>query len=383
MKSEESAGISFGKANAKEIVRSLLLRADIQINGSNAWDIQVHDQRFYSCVFNEGSLGLGEAYMSGMWDCQELDTMFFKLLSANMEQQVAHSFRIMLYRLMSVLFNRQALRQAQRDVRKHYDLGNDLFEAMLDERMIYSCAYWQNANTLEEAQVKKLDLICRKLRLEKGQRILDIGCGWGGFAAFAAERYEVEVTGLTLSVEQVKFAATHYRDLPVDIRLQDYRNLHGKYDHIVSVGMFEHVGYRNYRGFMEMVKNNLKENGLFLLHTIGNTTSAKMTDPWIHRYVFPNGMMPSIRQIGRAAEGQFIMEDWHNFGHFYDLTLMEWLNRFKSAWPELEHKYGKVFYRMWTYYLCCSAASFRAKKNQLWQIVFAQASDFRIYQPVR
>lgn len=367
----------------QEVVSDLLGLAGIRVNGTNPWDIRVNDQRFYSNVLTYGSLGLGESYMAGLWESPEPDVTLYKLLTADLEQRAGHSVKLMLYRLGGVLFNGQSLEQVRRDVPRHYDLGNDLFEGMLDERMIYSCAYWQDASTLDEAQEKKLDLICRKLHLEEGQNLLDIGCGWGGLAGYAAEKYGVSVIGITLSEEQARLARERYAHLPVKINLQDYRSLTGQFDRVVSVGMIEHVGYKNYPAYMQAVSRVLKDKGLFLLHGIGSNTSSRRTDPWIDRYIFPNGMMPSMKQITGAAEGLLVMEDWHSFGAYYDQTLLEWRRRFKLAWPGLKAKYGDTFYRMWDYYLCCSAASFRAKKNQLWQIVYSKPGNHTTYTQVR
>ncbi|WP_432709993.1 cyclopropane fatty acyl phospholipid synthase [Pedobacter sp.] len=367
----------------QRFIRKHLELADIKVNGTNPGDIQVNDDRFYKIVFQNGSLGLGESYTAGLWDCISPDIALYKLLIANISPYKHQSIKILWHKIVGWLVNEQSIKRALQNIHKHYDLGNKLFEAMLDKRMIYSCAYWKDANTLEEAQDNKLDLICRKLKLEEGQRILDIGCGWGGFAAFAAQKYGVEVVGVTLSKEQAQLAKIKYAHLPVEFHLQDYRKIRGQFDRIVSIGMMEHVGYKNYKQFMQVVNDALKDNGLFLLHTIGSDISTKRTDPWIHRYIFPNGMMPSLNQITKAAEGLFVTEDWHNFGSFYDPTLMEWRTRFKKSWPELRQDYDETFYRMWDYYLCCSAASFRAKKNHLWQFVYSKPGNQNLYIPVR
>lgn len=367
----------------QRLVCDLLNIAGIQVNGPDPWDIQVNDQRFYSNVLRENSLGLGESYVAGFWDSKSPDATVYKLLSANLEDYLRNSLKMVLYRLRALLFNGQTIKQVRKDIHRHYDLGNDLFKAMLDKRMVYSCAYWKDAETLDEAQENKLDLICRKLHLEPGQRMLDIGCGWGGLAGYAAEKYGVEVLGITISDDQAQLARESCAQLPVTIALQDYRSMTGNFDRVVSVGMIEHVGYKNYPLFMQAVYRVLKDDGLFLLHGIGSNISVKRTDPWIDRYIFPNGMMPSMQQIAAAAEGRFVMEDWHNFGAYYDQTLMEWRRRFKLAWPGLRVKYGDTFYRMWDYYLCCSAASFRAKKNQLWQIVYSKTGNHNPYVAVR
>lgn len=253
---------------------------------------------------------------------------------------------------------------------KHYDIGNDLYEAMLDSRMTYTCGYWKDAHNLEEAQEAKLDLVCKKLGLKPGHRILDVGCGWGSFLKYASERYGVRGVGITVSKEQAALARERCKGLPIEIRLQDYRDTEGTYDHIASLGMFEHVGPKNYRAYFSKIKTLLKDGGLFLLHTIGSDITAPV-DPWIEKYIFPNSQIPSLRQVADALEGLFIMEDWHNFGADYDTTLMAWFSRFDAHWEEFKHRYDERFYRMWKYYLLVSAASFRARKNQLWQIVLS------------
>jgi cyclopropane-fatty-acyl-phospholipid synthase len=255
---------------------------------------------------------------------------------------------------------------------QHYDLGNLLYQCMLDPRMTYTCGYWAKAGDLEQAQTDKLDLSCRKLGLQPGQRVLDIGCGWGSFAEFAARQYGVRVVGITISREQAELARQRCRGLPVDIRLQDYRELDEPFERIVSLGMFEHVGWRNYVTYMGVVQRCLADGGLFLLHSIGSNRSLAHADPWIDRYIFPNGGLPSIAQIGRAIEKDFVMEDWHNFGADYDRTLMAWHANFERHWPQLAGHYDQRFRRMWRYYLLSCAGAFRARDIQLWQIVLSK-----------
>lgn len=368
---------------SKQLVEKLFAAGGITINGSNPWDIQVHNPKTYDELLGRGSLGFGEAYMAGWWDCSDLDDFFFRLIANKVDRQIPKNFNTAFTVLKSRLFNQQTRTKAKEVAYKHYDIGNDLYEKMLDKRMIYSCGYWQNAQTLDEAQEHKLDLICRKLKLEKGMRLLDIGCGWGGLAKYAAENYGVSVVGVTLSEPQAAIGRKVNEGLPVDIRVQDYRDVNEQFDRIVSVGMFEHVGYKNYSEFMKKVSACLVTDGVFLLHTIGGNTTVKSTDPWINKYIFPNGMQPSAKQITTAIERVFVLEDWHNFGLDYDPTLQEWLKNFDKNWHLISKDYDETFRRMWRYYLTVSAVSFRTRKNQLWQIVLTKPNSLNSYKSVR
>lgn len=373
---------------AKQKVHELLAKAGITVNGSNPWDIQIHNEKLYGRVMRQGSIGLGEAYMDGWWDVKELDEFFNRILGSGIDQVAQSWIGEAIIGITHTIFNYQSKARAFQVGEKHYDIGNDLYERMLDKRMVYTCAYYKTGNeSLEEAQEAKLDLTCRKLGLKAGQRVLDIGCGWGSFAKFAAEKYGAEVVGLTVSVEQAALARERCAGLPVDIRVKDYRDEYEQFDHIVSVEMFEAVGHKNFREYMNVARRCLKDGGLFVLQTIGGNKSVVATDPWIDKYIFPNGMLPSIAQIGKAIEGLFVMEDWHNFGFDYDKTLMEWNARFQAAWPDLKEKYAKEyggrFKRMWEYYLLQCAGSFRCRRNQDWQIVLSPNGVPGGYQTVR
>lgn len=362
----------------RQKIEWLLSQADVKVGGERPWDLQVHNENFYGRVVAEGSLGMGESYMDGWWDCDRLDEFFHRILRADLESKVKQRLHIFDV-LKAKLFNLQKPSRAFEIGRRHYDVGNDLYRCMLDSYLIYSCAYWKNVTSLEEAQEAKLDLVCRKLDLQPGMRVLDIGCGWGGTAKFAAERYQVEVIGVTVSGEQAKFADKWCRGLPVTIRLQDYRDLKGTFDRVLSVGMFEHVGYKNYLTYMRVVKRHLREDGLFLLQTIGRNRSGTTTDRWISRYIFPNSMLPSAKQICAAIEGLFVIEDWQSLGSHYDKTLMSWFRNFRDNWDSLSNIYGERFYRMWEYYLLSCAGAFRARKNQLWQLVLSPTGVQRGY----
>lgn len=378
------------ESSAKRSIRQLLDLAGVQINGPAPADITVHDERLYRRVLAHGSLGLGESYMDGWWDAPALDQLMFKILSAELKTKIPINFQIILGVIQDRLINYQTKARAFKVGEQHYDLGNDLYQAMLDQRLVYTCGYWGQptdpigqAKNLDEAQERKLDLVCRKLGLKPGQKILDIGCGWGSFLKFAAERYGVSGVGITVSKEQVELARKLCQGRPIEIRLQDYRDVKEKFDHIVSLGMFEHVGVRNYRTYMKVVADCLADDGLFLLHTIGSNESVYNTDPWIEKYIFPNSMLPSVAQISVATEKLFVLEDWHNFGPDYDLTLMAWHDNFEQAWPTLKAHYDERFHRMWRYYLLSCAALFRARQAQLWQIVFSKTGVPGGYQSVR
>jgi cyclopropane-fatty-acyl-phospholipid synthase len=354
------------RARAEE----LLALAGVTVDGAEPWDIRVRDRRLFARVLAQGSLGLGESYMDGWWDCPRLDEFFHRVLGAGLDAKV-QPWHDALRVLRARLVNLQRPARAFEVGRRHYDIGNDLFARMLDRRMIYSCGYWKDAATLDEAQEAKLDLVCRKLALAPGMRVLDIGCGWGGTARFAAERYGVAVVGLTVSAEQARHAAERCAGLDVEIRLEDYRRVAGTFDRVLSIGMFEHVGYKNYATFMRVVRDHLARDGLFLLHTIGGNRSLRKNDPWTERYIFPNSMLPSARQIAAAIEDAFVLEDWHGFGPDYDRTLMAWHANVERAWPELGDRYDERFRRMWRYFLLSSAGGFRARSNQLWQLVLS------------
>ena len=368
---------------AKRFVLDQLHRAGVHVGGTGPGDVAVHDERVYDRVLRDGTLGLGESYMEGWWDAAPLDAFLFRLIDADIQDAFPRNLALLLSVLRGRLLNMQRLRVREVGER-HYDIGNDLYAAMLDRRMIYSCGYWQGgAADLEAAQEAKLDLVCRKIGLEPGMKVLDIGSGWGGFLRFAAERYGISGLGVTVSREQARLANERLAGLPAETRLMDYLALDGQFDRIVSIGMFEHVGYKNYGAYFAKAAQLLAPDGLMLLHTIGGHHSTTHGDPWSEKYIFPNGMLPSIAQIGRAMEGRFVMEDWHNFGADYDRTLMAWLANFDAAWPDLAGRYDERFRRMWRYYLSSFAAFFRARRISLWQVVLSPRGVRGGYRSIR
>ena len=368
----------------EKTTKEILSLAGIEVNGPNPWDIQVHNNDFYKRALTEAELGIGESYMDGWWECKKIDVLIFRIIRERLDEKVKRKLSIIFKILLAKIFNLQSKKRAFIIGEKHYDLGNDLFRNMLDKRMNYSSAFWKDANTLDEAQENKLALICKKLYLQEGMRVLDIGCGWSAFGKYAAEKYNVETIGITVSKEQASLGKEMCKGLPIEIRLQDYREVNDKFDHIVSVGMIEHVGYKNYKTYFQVANRCLKDDGLFLLHTIGDVKSLKTADAWTVKYIFPNGVQPSVSQLGKAIEGLFIMEDWHNFGADYDKTLMAWYKNFNASWDKIKENYSERFYRMWEYFLLSSAGAFRARsKSQLWQIVLSKKGVVGGYKSVR
>lgn len=379
--SNSADSVTGNEDSSTRFVRSLLERAGIQIDGERSWDMQIHDEYVPKRALAYGNLGLGEAYMDGGWDCPQLDEFFARLLRSGVVDEVSPS-ALIFHALKARIFNNQTARKAWEVGERHYDLGNDFYGAMLDERMTYTCGYWKEAVSLRQAQEAKLDLICRKLGLRAGMRVLDIGCGWGSFMGFAAENYGVECVGVTISREQADWGRKRYQGLPVEFRLQDYRDLNEKFDCIASVGMFEHVGRKNHRTYMETVERCLEDDGLFLLHTIGKNLRKGVPDPWIDKYIFPNGDLPSIGQIGDAVDGLMVIEDLHNFGADYDRTLMAWAEQFELNWARFSTELGERFHRMWRYYLLSCAGAFRARDIQLWQWVMSKRGVLGGYERI-
>ena len=364
-------------------VARVLHAAGIEINGKNPWDIRVHDERFFKRVLVHGSLGLGEAYMEGWWDAERVDLFIERVLRSG---KIASDVTLPLLglRVKSFLSNLQSRRGAKKVIHEHYDFSNDFYASFLDPHMQYSCAYFKDTDDLAEAQLKKMELVCKKLHLKKGDRVLDIGCGWGGLVKYIATTYGCSVVGITLSEKQAAYARASVQGLPVEIKVSDYRDVHdGSFDKIVSVGMFEHVGVKNYPTFFKSVDRLLAPHGLFLLHTIGQNITYSVGEPWVEKYIFPGGQLPSPQHIAKHSEGLFVLEDWHNFGPYYHQTLRAWDERFQKNRAEIEVAHSPRFYRMFRYYFNSFAGSFKARRIQLWQIVFTKGADDVVYPSVR
>ena len=361
-----------GDDGAESLVRELLEGAGIRVGGPGPGDITVHDPRFYGRLLREASIGLGESYMDGWWDTDALDVLIEKILRAGLRRRITGSLRLRLLTARALALNLQSTGRSSRAIQHHYDIGNDLYTRMLDARMVYTCGYWKDATTLAEAQEAKLDLVCRKLGLEPGMRVLDLGCGWGGLAAHAAERYGCSVVGVTLSKDQHSLGSQMWRHLDVDLRLCDYRSVRGTFDRVASIGMMEHVGPKNHRHAMEVIHRSLEPDGVALVHTIGSNLSRRHGTPFVEKHIFPHAVAPSLAQLGRATEGLFVVEDLHNIGPDYEPTLLAWWRNFDRAYPELEHRYDRRFYRMWAFYLLGAAGAARARDGQLYQVLLTR-----------
>lgn len=370
-------------------IESILNKAGIKLNGNQPQDIRIKDERALLKIARKGSLGLGESYMAGWWECDRIDELANQLCKANLETEVPMGIKQALFNLSSKLINYQNKYFSKQVAQKHYNLDNHLFELMLGPSMAYSCGYWKEAKDLDAAQYAKFDLICKKINLNENDKLLDIGCGWGGFAAYAAERYGCQVTGISIAAEQINYAKEQFKQLPIQFYCTDYRDIQNynpnneRFSKIVSIGACEHIGHKNYENFFEIAKNQLDEEGLFLLHTIGSNITVTTVDPWIHKYIFPNGRLPSMLQLSKAIESRFIMEDWHNFGADYDKTLMAWNENFENHWDELKSHFDFEFYRMWRYYLLTCAGMFRSRTAQLWQLVLSKHGVKGGYESIR
>lgn len=370
-------------------LQAIAAAADVRFDGSRPWDFQVHDPALFRELLRHGSLALGERYVAGIWDCEQLDELIARLLRvhANRPLSPRASLAQALQQLGDHICNPQSLARSLRVGRHHYDIDHRVYAATLDSRMVYSCGYWEGTADLEQAQLQKLERICQKLQLQSGQRLLDVGCGWGALAVHAAKEHGVQVTGITISSAQYLWIREHHGHLPIQVELCDYRSLpelcNDRFDRIASVGMFEHVGPRNYRSFFRCMQQLLDVDGLMLLHTIGHCGAHGGTDPWIDAYVFPGGRLPSAPEICRAYCSHLRLEDWENFGPDYIQTLTAWWQNFASKWPQIQDKFSQNFYRFWRYYLLSCTGYFRSGQGQLWQLVMSRLDSNRLYRSQR
>lgn len=363
------AWLGLDPVNDKSAVIAVLAEAGILVNGPEPWDMQVHNDRLWHRFLAEGTLGLGEAYMDGWWDCEDLAEFFNRAISKTVDRNFRPSLNLIWQTLQARLINMQTISRSRRVAAMHYS-ETDAYRASLDDRMTGSCGYWPSGvSNINQAQEAKLDMVCRKIGVKPGQSVWDIGCGWGAYMGFAAEKYAAKCIGVTISPDQAAYGRERYAGLSVEFQVKDYREFIGKVDHVVSMGMFEHVGNKNYRSFFEAARRAIADEGLFMLHTVGSANSMSTIDPWLEKYIFPGGVIPSMAQIGAAIDGLFVPIDVHNIGPHYDKTLVAWSQNFAAKWPRT--KQSERFYRMWQYYLLCCAGGFRARALQVWQFVLS------------
>ncbi|HEV7275168.1 MAG TPA: cyclopropane fatty acyl phospholipid synthase [Devosiaceae bacterium] len=361
----------------------LLEQVGVTVNGPNPWDPQIHNPQLWNRLLAQGTLGLGEAYMDGWWDAEDLAEFFSRVLSGHLERAFKPTANFIWQVMQARFLNMQTVARSQRVAKMHYN-QTDAYKASLDARMTGSCGYWTDGVTnIDEAQEAKLDLVCRKIGLQPGQKVWDIGCGWGAFMGFAAEKYGAECVGVTVSPDQAAYGRERYAHLPVEFQVKDYREFTGKVDHVVSMGMFEHVGHKNYRAYFEAARRAISDDGLFMLHTIGAQDTTETIEPWLEKYIFPGGVIPSMAQIGVAIDSLFTVVDVHNIGPHYDKTLVAWYENFEANWPRPNDPEGERFYRMWKYYLLCCAGAFRARTLQVWQFVFSTVGVPHGYRTAR
>lgn len=364
---------------AEQFTKKVMSRAGISLNGNLPWDIQVHDDRFFDCVYQSASEGLGNSYVQGYWDSDDPSETLGRFIAVGARRSVKGAVA------HNMLITREEQIRSLEVVDSHYEAKNGLYTNMLDPYMQYSCALWHDeTQSLAEAQINKMLLIGQKLDLQPGDHVLDIGCGWGGLPKFLAENFGCRVTGINLAQHHIDFAQQNMSHKNVKVIKLDYRDIQDKYDKIYCIGVSEHFGLHNYKQFMHIVHNHMKPNGIFLLHTIGENVTRPQADPWITKNIFPNGYIPSLSLVSQCAEGIFVTEDVHNFNTSYDKTLLAWDKNFQEQWnsirslhPELD---SREFYRMWRYYLNFCAGGFRKRCTQLYQFVFTRIQDQRNYK---
>lgn len=356
-------------------VREIFALAEVEIDGDEPHDPKIHNQNFYRRFLSDGRLALGESYMDGWWDCENMYEMFCRLYRARERiKDTLTSPAALLITLREKLLPYGSKTRSKNIGKHHYDIGNELYKRMLDPYMVYSCGLWEDgAENLAEAQQFKLKRICEKLKIQPGHHILEIGCGWGSFARYATENYkDIKVTGLSVSQEQINLGVELCTGLPVELLYKDYRDHHGIYPRIVSIAMFEAVGKKYFREYFKKVHELLDREGIFFMHTIGFNTSD-YTSPWMQKYIFPGAYLPSMTHLAKATEGLFVIEHVENIGPSYAPTLNAWHSNFIENWSEIHEldpqRYDERFKRMWTYYLLQSAATFTTRIVPVWQIV--------------
>lgn len=361
----------------KEIISNT---TKITINQKSSLNISVANSDFYRKVINKGELGLAESFMDGDWTTDNLYGVLLEL-QKNRDKISKHiksnMFQILLFKIYYCIFRTNTRDTVKNNVSHHYDIGNDLYRKQLGRTMQYTCAYYHKSKmTLNQAQDAKMKLIAKKLDLQPGMSVLDIGCGFGALAYYLVKRYSVKVLGVTLSEEQIKYANKYYKHPNLTIKYKDYRDVTGKFDRVYSIGMFEQVGKDNYSVYFDKCYELLKTNGIMLLHTISKNYRENPRYNFITQYIFPEGELPHISDLsGKFLDNKWHLEDLHNFGQSYNKTLLDWhknLDNFKEL-----PNYSPRFQRMWKYYLLGCSAAFKVRMISLWQIVYTKIDSNR------
>jgi cyclopropane-fatty-acyl-phospholipid synthase len=353
----------------KKAVERILSTVDVRIGGSRPFDMQVHSDLFYKRVLLEGSVGLGESYMDGLWDCADLEELVFRFVESGIERRFRLLPGFVTMNALGHLVNRQPRSLGERTSR-HYNTDNDLFASFLGKYKNYSCAFYEEGDDLDTAQLKKMDLICDELCLRPGENVLDIGGGWGEIAKHMASR-GCRITSINIADEQMRAAREHCKGASVDVVKCDYRDVAGTFDKIAIIAMMSHVGHKNHRPLFETVHRHLAPDGLVFVDTVGSAVSLQNGNPWIDKYIFPGIVFPSIQQISRAVEGLFVIEAVRNFGASYVKTLRAWNANLRRAWPRLSHRHDERTRRMFEFFFLTVAGFFRARDFQNWYVVLS------------
>jgi cyclopropane-fatty-acyl-phospholipid synthase len=370
--------------NAELAVRKLVEVAGVPDTVFN--HLNVSDDSVWYDIITKANLGIAEGYMHGKIDVDPLPLFLSLLNDTSIGTRRKEKFDVLGMvigaieaptQMMGWLFNLQTKELSSRVTKQHYDAGNDLYEVMLGPSMSYTCAYWKDAENLDQAQEAKFNLIMRKLELQPGMKVADLGMGWGTAAAYMHKHGKVNVTGVSLSEKQVEWAQNNLVKDGLRFIWSDYRehcedpDIVGTYDRIYSIGMFEHIGPKNYEPFFKCIKALLKPDGLAVVHTIGEPDFVAASDQFLEKYIFPGAVIPTLPMATKAFEHHFILEDFQNFGHDYSKTLAAWHVNSLKFFRENPNAYSPEFQRMWEYYLKMCEALFELRINQLWHFVLS------------
>ncbi len=350
------------------LVERALRRADVRIDGDRPHDIRVLDPRFYGDVLRRGSLGFGECYVRRWWDADDVEELAFRLIRSGV-YSLSSAVPGLPRDLRDMFANQQTRRLATRVADEHYSMGNDVFFAFLGGVRNYSCGIFDGDADLDAAQTRKLAKISSLLDLRPGERLLDVGGGWGELSRHAAAAHGCEVTHVNLSDEQIRHASALCTDLSVRVEKRDWRDVEGRFDKIAVIAMLTHVGPKNYRRFMQRMHDRLEPGGLMLIETVGTRHAAVRCEAWLDKYIFPGGVVPTRRQILGAADGLFDETRFESSGEHYVQTLRCWQENFERNWTDLSSRYDEERRRIFNYFFQSIGGAFRAGYVDHWHIL--------------